>query len=333
MPEPRRRKLEKALHDERAVRNSVVRDALVRGEAPLVARWVRELGDFLLEDLRGDAAAAPALAQLASEVVRAGPDPAALSELEGRVIAARLSRATESADAAFAFLEGVRPDAFAAACRDLSPGALDAVLRFAPPRLRTAALEDMPPEQRRELAFSWARRPEVPASYAIAAADELRERLGRVAGGPQHAERALSDLLDSLPREEQDALIERLRREEGGKVAATLLTESALLGAPGEVVAATVLALPPARIVDYLAGADEALRDRVLAACPARLRGELEEELRMRGSQPEAQFHAARRELIARLRDETSRRGIPATEVRAWSRRAPERARLVSTAE
>jgi flagellar motor switch protein FliG len=98
------------------------------------------------------------------------------------------------------------------------------------------------------------------------------------------------------------------------------------------VLTAAVLTLPPARIVTYLAGADEALRDRVLASCPSRLRAELEEELRMRGSQPEAQFHGARRELIARLREETARRGIPAGEVRAWSRRAPERARLVSTA-
>ena len=137
---------------------------------------------------------------MAAQVGRVTPDPSALAELEGRLIGARLARAAENADAAFAFLEGVRPDAFAAACRDLSPGALDAVVRFAPSRLRTAALQELSTEQRRELALAWAHRPEVPASSALAAADELRERLDRMGGGPRQAESAMSDLLDSLPQ-------------------------------------------------------------------------------------------------------------------------------------
>jgi flagellar motor switch protein FliG len=328
--ESRRRKLEKALADERAVRNAVVREALTRGEIDLVARWVRELGEFLLQDLGTDGAIAQAISAVAAQVGRVAPDPSALPELEGRLIGARLARASENADGAFAFLEGVRPEAFAAACRDLSPGALDAVVRFAPSRLRTPALQELSSEQRRELALSWARRPEVPASYALAAADELRERLDRMGGGQRQAESAMSDLLDSLARDEQDVLLERLRREGDGRAARALVTESALGGVPADVLASVLLRVDPARVVAYLAGADPKLREHILAACPVRLRRELEEELQLRGPSSTSEFLDARREILARLRDETSRRNIPSAEIRRWSNGAAERARLAA---
>lgn len=83
-------------------------------------------------------------------------------------------------------------------------------------------------------------------------------------------------------------------------------------------------------MVTYLAGADPALREKVLAGCPPRLRRELEEELRLRGAPAGADFLDARRELLARLRDETARRNIPSAEVRGWSNGAAERARLAA---
>jgi flagellar motor switch protein FliG len=327
-PESRRRKLEKAVAEERAVRNAVVREALSRGEIDLVARWVRELGELVLQDLGADRDVAQAVAAVAAQVGRIEPDPASLAELEGRLIGARLARAAENADGAFAFLEGVRPDAFAAACRDLSPGALDAVVRFAPSRLRAAALQELSTEQRRELALALARRPEVPASYALAAADELRERLEGIGGGPRQAEIAMSDLIDSLGRDEQDALVERLRRESDGRSLRALVTESALGGVPAEVLTSVLLRVDPGRVVSYLAGADPALRDKVLARCPARFRREIEEELRLRGDTAPAEFLEARREILARLREETARRNISPAEVRGWSNGAAERARL-----
>ena len=329
-PEARRRKLEKALADERAVRNAVVREALEHGEIDLVARWVRELGELLLQDLGTDAAVAQAISAVAAQLGRVAPDPSSLAELEGRVIAARLARAVENADAAFAFLEGVRPESFAAACRDLTPGTLDAAIRFAPPRLRSAALQELSPEQRRELALSWARRPEVPASYALAAADELRDRLDKMGGGSRQAESAMIDLLDSLAHDEQDVLVERLRREGDGRALRAVVTESALGGVPPDVLASVLLRVDPARVVAYLSGADLKLREHILAACPARLRRELEEELQLRGPSAQGEFLEARREILSRLRDETARRNIPSAEVRRWSNGAAERARLAA---
>jgi flagellar motor switch protein FliG len=329
-PEARRRKLEKSLVDERPVRNAIVREALANGEVDLVARWVRELGEFLLDDLAADAAIASALTDVASRIARVSPDPAALVELEGRLIGARLRRAAENADAAFSFLEGVRPEAFAAACRDLGPGALDVALRFAPSQLRTAALQQLPAEARRELALGWMRRPEVAASYAASAADELRERLARMAGGPRQAEVAMSDLLDSLERDEQDLLIERMRREPGGASGKLLVSESALGGAPKELLVAALLRVAPERLVTYLAGADASLREKVLSAYPAKLRRDLEEELQVRATPQPAEFLAARKEVLSRLREETARRSISPTEVRRWSNGAAERARAAA---
>src|SRR4051794_11709214 len=98
-PNQRARKLEKQLADDRVLRNQVVREALGKGEHALVARWVRERGEFLLEDLRGDSALAPALKGVAAEIAKpmdAAARIAGLQELEGRTLAARLSRAGEA---------------------------------------------------------------------------------------------------------------------------------------------------------------------------------------------------------------------------------------------
>src|SRR5581483_3933651 len=312
-PVQKMRKLEKQLADDRQLRNAVLREALAKGEHALVARWVRELGESLVDDLRGDEALSPALKAIAAEVARpvdASTRAAALQELEGRTLAARLSRAGD-ADA-FAFLEGVRGDAFVAAWRGLSPGAQAVALRLAPAHLRASALKELPPQQRQEIALAWARRPEVSAGYAQAAAEELRARLADLHAGPAEADRALSDLLDSLTREEQDALMEKLRREGDGRAFAGLVTESSLAWAPPELLSAAALGVGPARLVSFLAGADEGVRAHVLKGCPPRLRAEMEEELSLRTGVPREDFLAARRELLIRLRDEAARVGLKA---------------------
>jgi flagellar FliG-like protein len=318
-PATRARKLEKQLVDDRPLRNAVIREALGKGEHALVARWVRELGEFLLEDLRGDGALAPALKSLASEVAKP-LDPAlratTLQELEGRTLAARLSRAGE-ADA-FAFLEGVRPEAFLAAWRGLSPGAQEVALRLAPAHLRTAALRELPAGQRQEIALTWARKPEVSAGYALAAADELRARLADLHAGPSAADRALADMLDSLSREDQDALLEKLRREGDGRAIPGLMTESALASAPLDLLSAAALAIGPSNLVAYLAGADETVRTHVLKACPQRLRAEVEEELSMRSGVSREAFLGARRDILRKLREEAERIGLQPADVRAW---------------
>src|SRR5439155_1132729 len=82
-------------------------------------------------------------------------------------------------------------------------------------------------------AVAWARKPEVSSGYAQAAADELRARLDDTHAGHAESDRALSDLLDSLSREEQDSLLEKLRREgDDGRAFSGLFTESSLAWAP-----------------------------------------------------------------------------------------------------
>jgi hypothetical protein len=314
-PVVRARRLEKALREERAVRNAVVREALARGELRQVAQWTREMGDFLLEDLRGDATLASSLSGLSTELGRvpasdAGTRAAILYDLEGRALAARLAQAEDSVEAAFAFLEGVRPERFAAVCQGLSSGAREVALRFASAPLRSAALQALSPAQRAELAVGLARQPELSTRHALAVADELRTQLAETSGSASQLERVLGEVLDSLPMQEQDRLLERLRREGSGQLASSLLTESSLVGTPSEILGSALLRLPPARLVTYLNGAEHSLRDQLLAACPTPLQRELREEMGLRGSDRPEEFIAARRELLASLKDEMLRRGL-----------------------
>src|SRR5438132_1602155 len=315
----RARKLEKQLADHRPLRNQVIREALARGEHAAVARWVRELGEFLLDELRGDSALAPALKTVAGEIAKpldGAGRAAALQDLEVRALAARLSRANEADP--FDFLESVRAESFATAWRALSPGAQEVALRLAPAHLRTACLKEISPAQRQEIAVAWARKPEVSSGYAQAAAEELRARLDDTHAGPAEADRALADLLDSLSREEQDALLEKLRREGDGRAFSGLFTESSLVWAPPELLSAVALAVSPAQLVEYLAGADEALRTHVLKGCPPRLRADVEEELSMRNGAPREAFVLARRQVLAKLREEPERMGLRPADAPAW---------------
>src|SRR5207302_745390 len=84
----------------------------------------------------------------------------------------------------------VPAEAFIAALRASSAGAQEVALRLAPAHLRAAALRDLPAPQRQEIALAWVRKPEVTAAYALAAADELREKLAQQHAGPGHASRA-----------------------------------------------------------------------------------------------------------------------------------------------
>ncbi len=326
-PAIRARRLERTLREERAVRNAVVREALARGELRQVALWTREMGEFLLEDLRGDSTVGASLSGLAAELGRVpaadtGSRAAALYDLEGRSIAARLAQAEDSVEAAFAFLEGVRPERFAAACQGLSAGAREVVLRFAPAPLRAVALQALSPSQRAELALGLARQPELSSRYALAVADELRTQLTETAGGSSQLERVLGEVLDTLPMEEQDRLIERLRHEGSERLASSLLTESSLVSAPVEVLGAALLRLPPAQLVTYLNGAERSLRERLLAACPTSMQRELQEELGMRGTERPEAFIGARKELLASLKDEMFRRGLTTLQNRAQAGRA-----------
>jgi hypothetical protein len=140
-------------------------------------------------------------------------------------------------------------------------------------------------------------------------ADELKALVADATGHGSRVEQMVLEVVDSLPPGEQEKLVRRLEREGDGKVARALITEASLRETPVEVLGAAVLAMPPATLLSYLSGAEPDLREQVLAACPRTLQGELKEELTLgRGSAPE-EFLAARRELLASLRDERDRRG------------------------
>lgn len=326
----RLRRLERQLVEDRSLRARVVREALARGEVAAVAGWVRVLGEFLLEDLRGDASMAGPLAALAQELVKPAQqdDGASMAELQGRVIATRLSRAPETAEESFDFLEGVTADRFIGAVKGLSPRALEVAVRFAPPHLRSAALAALPFATREQLALAWAKEPQVSVGYAQSVAEELKARIGSTAGSDGQAHALLGELLDSLDRTAQDGLLEKLRAEGNANLAASLASESMLLTVPADALASALLAVPPDVLLGYARQAEPDLRERVLAGCPPRVRRELEEELALAAPSARSEFFDARRILLARVREELSLRSG------GWQDpQTDERPRLVSTAE
>lgn len=323
-PPERFRKLERALHEERGLRNAVVRQALRGGDVKPVAIWTREFGEFVLEDLRGDEQIAQNIPALAAELRRPEPPDAssrnaAMYELEGRLIGARLAESADPTGQAFAFLEGISPDRFAAAVKELPPAALDVALRFAPSRLRAAALDALPTAQRGELVLALARRPDVSTTYALSVAEDLRARVLDTASGASQLGRVLGEVVDSLSMADQDRLLDRLRREGSAQLANQLLTESTLKGAPVEILSAALLTLPPARLVSYLSNAEAGLRDQLINACPVKLRGDLVEELQLKGKGSSEEFLAARRELLQSVSQEISRRGLMPSDLRGAS--------------
>ncbi len=326
-PEERLRRLERALIEDRPLRNLVVRQALSHGEAAKVAVWTREFGQSLLDDVRADAIGLDGLGEAlaTSQALDGKARTQALFELEGRVLAASLHQRGDPAEQAFAFLEGVPPERFAAACRAMPVAAAEVVLRYARADQRAAAIRELPPGQQAELALAWGRKPEVSTRYAITVAEELRHRISETAGGAAQSERLLREIVGALPREQQDRVAERLASESGGQ--RVLLTESSLATAPAEILSAALLQLPSARIVTYLSGTEDELRERLLKACPARIQNELREELGAAPAAGREDYIAARRQVLDEVQRELGRRGLGLDELTRWKGTGPSAAR------
>jgi len=233
-----------------------------------------------------------------------------MRELEGRLLAARMSCPPESAETAFGFLEGVRADQFVAAAEALSPGTREAGLRFAPPRLRTAYVAGLEAAARSNLLLSWARQSDLTPAYVAAAAEEWRGALAQSGVGVSAGQRALATVLDALPRSEQDAIVERLRREGHARLAETAVVESDLLTVPAEVLAAAVTRVPQQQLLGYLGRAEGDVRGRLLSQLPPRMAEDLRTELASGELSNREESLAGRQVLIARLRDELGERGL-----------------------
>jgi hypothetical protein len=113
------------------------------------------------------------------------------------------------------------------------------------------------------------------------------------------------DLLDALPADEQDALVSNLESTRPDYVRRNLgqlPVESSLLRVPEPALGSAWVVVPVEDWIAYLRVAPEAIRIRALAACPARLRDGVENELSLRvAADPDRATRARRRIIQAAL--------------------------------
>jgi flagellar motor switch protein FliG len=290
----------------------VLRQALARGESRRVGLWLRELGTPLVELAANDAAQDPELVEvLCAASVDAREAAEALSNLQGRLTAARLGRAAAGASTAFDFLRGQAADRVAAALEALSPGERAVALRLCPDPVRAEVLPRLGLGERRALAVRWATQQEPAPTEVARAAEALKGALARTADTGA-ARAALVELVSSLPPPEQRALVAELTRVDPA-LASDLVVEGTLAELPGAVVARAAMQVPPGQLAGFLAAAEAEVRTAVLAALPASLQRDLEEELAHCAAPPPVEVQRARRALLRAVQDALHAAGPAAT--------------------
>ena len=133
-----------------------------------------------------------------------------------------------------------------------------------------------------------------------ALATEIASALPAVELAELEVER-LSALLERLPAEEQDKMLESLARtrpELLRRNAQDLPVESLLLAADPQAISLAFAELPIEDWAAYLRSAPEPIRKRVEDACPARSRPALSEELSLRVQVPTDRAMEARRRVL-----------------------------------
>jgi flagellar motor switch protein FliG len=284
------------------------------------AQCVRLLGPHVADGLREDPACREALRRISTELrsgnVTVSDEEARklLKELEGRLTAARLEGVGSAAEDTFAFLDRLTPAQFLRLLEEVSPRAQSTALRFAPAHLRENALASLEPTKRRTLFLAAADAGAAGAQELSAIADELLFQVSRLAPGhDMTGVELLTDLLESQGPHEQKALLDSLAAKPAIRQAllARLCTETTLLRMDEDALAVAVSAVDVNALVDFLRGADSALKERMLSVCPRPMADALREELGLAVTQNPAQFLAARKQVMQAARQVLQQRGTP----------------------
>lgn len=296
-----------AYRQHRSGARRVFRRLLLSGDYDTVARSVSLIGAGVVRDLMHDPDARQALGALGrrtAEVLRApmADDDKAelLQRLDAELLGDRVAHRGRDVRPELEELLGFGPEAFAALVRRLAGRLSLVALRHAPPHLTESYLAGLTSKQRatkiEELLLAPAATPEEVAALAEAVGREADA--AKVDG--EEAERVV-DLLDALPANEQDALVEALQSARPDFVRRNLgqlPVESALSRVPAYALAAAWSTVPFDDWISYLRGAPEDIRARAIAACPTRLRDSLDEELHLRVKVDARQATDARRRIV-----------------------------------
>lgn len=296
-----------ALKNSRAATRRVFRTLIAQNELDTVAHSVATLGDFVLADLPHDPlvrSALPSLGRRASEILRQpiGEDARdeALRRVNAELIADRLAHPGEEVRPEFGLLLGFGPEAFAALASRLPARSRTLLLRYAPSHLVDSYLRGLGTKDHAETARSLLTAPPAdPAEItALIGAIEGERPAALLAG--EEADRIV-DVIDTLPANEQDQMLEALAASRPDFVRRNLgqlPVESALLRVGDASIVRAFAEVPLEEWVAYLRAAPEAIRNRALHLCPARLKEALHEELGLRVVADPTRASEARRRIV-----------------------------------
>ncbi|MFO0725043.1 MAG: FliG C-terminal domain-containing protein [Myxococcota bacterium] len=290
-PPPDLRVLREALLARRAGTRRIFAELVQRGDHELVARAVALLGEGILRDLGRDPAHRAPLLEIGrktqailetSQSQEAQEE--ALAKISGLLTADRVAHPIEPLPAALEGLLGLGPNAFAALVERQEGRARALLLKYGPAHLVTTFFDGLAPAERAKVALEIAAtRPGDPSEM-----QELSQAVASELPGVELAElevERLAALLERLPADEQDRMLEslgRTRPELLRRNAQDLPVESLLLSADPQAIGLAFAELPLEEWAAYLRVAPEAIKKRVVEACPERLRAGLAEELGLR---------------------------------------------------
>ncbi|HET6146926.1 MAG TPA: FliG C-terminal domain-containing protein [Polyangia bacterium] len=285
LPEVRR-----ALVEDRLLARRVMADLLGRNEVDKVARTVELVGPTVVDDLRSDPTYAAPLREAAARLDGGQPATAEetralVEELYRRVLKHRMMGSGDPVEQEFAFLVGLPLERFAAILEGERAAARAAALRYAPPHMRTAYLDQRGLEERAALVSALADGKSLTKDYLMDVAATLRARAidqSHIGGGEATDVDLLVELVEDAAPDERARLLDAIGPGDPDKrrrVQSLLVTDEGLARVADPVLGAAAMAVPQETLAAYLRATTPGLAERFLSALPTASAAVLREEL------------------------------------------------------
>ena len=296
------------LNASRSVRNVVLRRWL-QDDPDTLAELVFLLGPEILVDLKSDANLSPALQHVSEAVARQRDDlrpedvKRLASELKARLTSAKILHDEQGLAMDWEFLQGLG----AANLRRILATCTSTEKIYAvghlPASLRSAYLETLDPDERRELVLGTSA-DLLSKNDAIALAARLRKAADEVShiGKEADGQAALIvDMLRALHLEDQLEMLRELkgkRPEVSHAVLSRIVLETTTLQLPAELLADSIHRTPVETLASFLRGTRPDVRDHLLTVSPTSKRSAIMTELSLDVPVGRAEFLEAREKFM-----------------------------------
>ena len=324
--------LRRELKQSRGVQNEVMRKWIAE-DPEAVAALIRMVGPDILDDLKRDVSLKAAITEVSAQAARQSeplsPEQArrVAQEARARITAARVVQTGDDLQGDWEFVEGLSVPALQRIMGNLPARERSYALGKLPSGLRASYMEQMTPQERRELFVGAGSESALSREEAIELASKLREASSEVAHlgseGSGQAEIIL-DMLRAVDVGEQEDTLRELRRrrpEVASAVLSNVLLESAIPHAPTNALADAMYRTPIEELTQFMRGTREDVRSRMLEHAPSNVRGAILQELELDIPSNRGEFIDARTAFTATLATQLRREGedLVALNVRALS--------------